>query len=205
MTLAVADVISRLYYFITAILAGCCIFVQIGSFSRAGWDLSAKLRSRLFAAVSRHDIEWFDEEKNSVSPMSIKMNVADSLQTGAVTSDLADLPQKVQGLFGTTLGSIIQACSTLVGGCVIGLAYGRLLAIIGIACIPLLVSGGYIRLKVVVLKDQKMKKIHAASAHLASEAAGSVRTVASLTREDDLDAIYSESLRGAMTVAMLVG
>lgn len=50
------------------------------------------------------------------------------------------------------------------------------------------------RLKVVVLKDQKLKKIHAASAHLASEAAGAVKTVASLTREDDVDRIYSKSL-----------
>ena len=133
-----------------------------------------------------------------------------------MTSDLADLPQRVQGLFGTTLGSIVQAISTLIGGCIIGLAYGprkshvseltwltvAVLAIIGIACIPLLVSGGYIRLRVVVLKDQKMKKIHAASAHLASEAAGSVRTVASLTREDDLDAIYSKALEEPMLLSM---
>lgn len=69
-----------------------------------------------------------------------------------------------------------------------------MLALIGIACIPLTISGGFLRLKVVVLKDQKLKKIHAASAHLASEAAGSVKTVASLTREDDVDAIYSKSL-----------
>ena len=133
-----------------------------------------------------------------------------------MTSDLADLPQRVQGLFGTTLGSIVQAISTLLGGCIIGLAYGprespgsklhwlnvAVLAIIGIACIPLLVSGGYIRLRVVVLKDQKMKKIHASSAHLASEAAGSVRTVASLTREDDLDAIYSKALEEPMRLSV---
>jgi ATP-binding cassette subfamily B (MDR/TAP) protein 1 len=133
-----------------------------------------------------------------------------------VTSDLADLPQRVQGLFGTTLGSIIQSIATLIGGCIIGLAYGPressaspqlllilpVLALIGIACIPLLVSGGYIRLKVVVLKDQKMKKIHAASAHLASEAAGSVRTVAALTMENDVDAIYSKSLEEPMRVSM---
>lgn len=49
---------------------------------------------------------------------------ADKKQTGAVTSDIADLPQKVQGLFGQTMGTIIQSCATLIGGCVIGLAYG---------------------------------------------------------------------------------
>jgi ATP-binding cassette subfamily B (MDR/TAP) protein 1 len=78
------------------------------------------------------------------------------------------------------------------------------LALIGIACIPLLVSGGYLRLKVVVLKDRRMKKIHEGSAHLASEAAGAVRTIASLTREDDVDRIYSKSLEGPLRVAVYV-
>lgn len=87
---------------------------------------------------------------------------------------------------------------------VIGLAYGPLLALIGIACIPLLVCGGYIRLRVVVLKDQRLKKIHAGSAQLASEAAGAVRTVASLTREDDVDRIYSKSLEGPLRTSMWV-
>jgi ATP-binding cassette subfamily B (MDR/TAP) protein 1 len=78
------------------------------------------------------------------------------------------------------------------------------LALIGIACIPILVSGGYIRLKVVVLKDQRVKKIHAASAQLASEAAGAVRTVAALTREDDVDRLYSEALEAPMKVNLCV-
>jgi ATP-binding cassette subfamily B (MDR/TAP) protein 1 len=57
----------RLYYFITAIVAAIAIFIQIFGFSRAGWDLAAKLRTLTFKATMRHDIEWFDEDKNSVS------------------------------------------------------------------------------------------------------------------------------------------
>jgi ATP-binding cassette subfamily B (MDR/TAP) protein 1 len=152
--------------------------------------------------VLRHDIEWFDEEKNS---------------TGAVTAALAEDPQKVQGLFGPTMGTIIQSCTTLIGGCIIGLCYGprkssssvsilmAVLALVGIACIPLLVSQGYIRLKVVILKDRKLKKIHAKSAHMASEAAGAVRTVASLTREDDITQIYSTALEEPLQLSMKSG
>ncbi|OCF58535.1 ATP-binding cassette, subfamily B (MDR/TAP), member 1 [Kwoniella mangroviensis CBS 10435] len=176
---------KALWYFVTAILAFVATYIQVVAFSGTGWDLNAKLRTESFRAVLRHDIGWFDEDQNS---------------TGAVTSNLAENPQKVQGLFGVTLGTIVQSCATLLGGCIIGLCFGPLLALIGIACIPLLVSGGYIRLKVVVLKDQKMKKLHASSAHLASEAAGAVRTVASLTREDDVDRIYSTALREPMKV-----
>ncbi|TYJ55629.1 hypothetical protein B9479_003661 [Cryptococcus floricola] len=176
---------KALYYFISAIFSALVMFLQASGFSRTGWDLNATLRQKLFQAVLRHDIRWFDEEENS---------------TGAVTSNLADQPQKVQGLFGPTLGTIVQSCTTLIGGCIIGLCYGPLLALIGVACVPLLVSGGWLRLKVVVLKDQRMKKLHAASAHLASEAAGAVRTVASLTREDDVGRIYSDALLEPMKV-----
>ena len=48
--------------------------------------------------------------------------------------------------------------------------------------------------KVVVLKDQANKKAHEESAQVACEAAGSIRTVASLTREDDCLRVYSASL-----------
>jgi len=58
----------------------------------------------------------------------------------------------------------------------------------------LVISAGYIRLRVVVLKDQTNKKAHAASAQLACEAAGSIKTVASLGREGDCCRQYSVSL-----------
>jgi ATP-binding cassette subfamily B (MDR/TAP) protein 1 len=124
-------------------------------------------------------VEYFDHDKNS---------------TGALTSGLSDGPQKVNGLAGITLGAIVQSISTVICGIVIGLAYGPRLAAVGIACIPLVISAGYIRLRVVVLKDQTNKKAHEESAQMACEAAGSIRTVASLTREGDCCDIYSNSL-----------
>ena len=78
---------------------------------------------------------------------------------------------------------------------------------------PVLISTGFIRLvshpavatelcslatssrqRVIVLKDQTNKRAHAESAQIACEAAGGIRTVASLTREGDCCKIYSESL-----------
>lgn len=45
-----------------------------------------------------------------------------------------------------------------------------------------------------MLKDQANRKEHESSAQLACEAAGSIRTVAALTREDDCCNLYSTSL-----------
>jgi len=47
-------------------------------------------------------------------------------------------------------------------------------------------------LRVVVLKDQINKKEHASSTQLACEAAGTIRTVASLGHEEDFCRRYSE-------------
>lgn len=49
-----------------------------------------------------------------------------------------------------------------------------------------------------ILKDQENKKAHQDSAQLACEAAGSIRTVASLTREDSCVQLYSLSLEGPL-------
>jgi ATP-binding cassette subfamily B (MDR/TAP) protein 1 len=104
-------------------------------------------------------------------------------------------------LAGVTLGVIFQSIVTVIGGSAIGLAYGWKLALVGMACIPLVIGAGYIRLRVVVLKDQTNRRTHEESAQLACEAAGAIRTVASLTREDDCYQLYSKSLEGPLSVS----
>ena len=53
----------------------------------------------------------------------------------------------------------------------------------------------YFGQRVVVLKDEANKASYESSAQVACEAAGAIRTVASLTREADCSRIYSESLQ----------
>ncbi|CDZ97501.1 p-loop containing nucleoside triphosphate hydrolase protein [Phaffia rhodozyma] len=170
---------TALWFFIMAILSGIIIAAQNYTLVHASEGLTGKIRSMSFKAILRSDIAWFDEEKNS---------------TGALTSSLSDNAQKVNGLAGTTLGTIIQSIATIISGCIIGLIYGWKLALIGIACIPLIISAGYIRLQIVVLKDEKNKALHESSAQLACESAGAIRTVASLNREQQACDAYSHSL-----------
>ncbi|KAG6857152.1 hypothetical protein H0H87_008722 [Tephrocybe sp. NHM501043] len=170
---------NALWFFLIAIISTVAIGFQNYLFASAAATLTAKLRSLSFRAILRQDIEFFDKDENS---------------TGSLTANLSDNPQKVNGLAGVTLGAIVQSIATLIAGAVIGLAFVWKLALVGIACTPVLVSTGYIRLRVVVLKDQANKKAHESSAQLACEAAGSIRTVAALTREDDCCDLYSQSL-----------
>ncbi|KIY44784.1 multidrug resistance protein 1 [Fistulina hepatica ATCC 64428] len=178
---------NALWLFIIAICSTVPISMQNYSFTSSATTLTARLRSLSFRAILRQDIEYFDEEKHS---------------TGSLVSNLSNNPQKILGLSGVTLGakkfsclfSIVQSLATLVTGYIIGLAFVWKIALIGIATTPLLVSAGYIRLRIVVLKDQKNKAAHEESAQLACEASGAIRTVAALTREHDCCRLYSESL-----------
>ena len=156
------------------------------TFMRAAGDLSYRLRHHGFRAILRQDIAYFDDEKHS---------------TGSLTASLSQNPEKISGLAGVTLGAIIQAIVTVIGGSAIGLAYGWKLALVGIACIPLVISAGYVRLRVVVMKDQNNRRAHEDSAQLACEAAGAIKTVASLTREDDCLRQYSKSLEGPLKIS----
>jgi ATP-binding cassette subfamily B (MDR/TAP) protein 1 len=53
-----------------------------------------------------------------------------------------------------------------------------------------------------MLKDERNKKAHEQSAQVACEAAGAIRTVASLTREDGCLEEYSVSLQGPLKQAV---
>ncbi|THH21388.1 hypothetical protein EW146_g137 [Bondarzewia mesenterica] len=174
---------NALWLFVIAIISMVTIGMQNFYFAASAASLTNKLRSLSFRAVLRQDIEYFDRDENS---------------TGSLVSNLSDGPQKINGLAGITLGAIVQSIATLVLGLILGLIFIWKVGLVGLACIPLLISSGYIRLRVVVLKDQQNKAAHEHSAQLACEAAASIRTVASLTREADCLRLYSESLEEPM-------
>lgn len=171
--------LNALYMFIIAILATGAIVVQTGFLMLAASILMEKLRRMVFRAYLRSDCAFFDR---------------DGVSSGSLTNALADNAQKINGLVGVTLGTIMQSLATLLVGFVIALAYGWKLALVCIACTPLTLSAGFVRLKLVVLKDAKIKKAHEGSAQRACEAAAAIRTVQSLTREEDCLAIYKQEL-----------
>ncbi|KAI5993497.1 P-loop containing nucleoside triphosphate hydrolase protein [Pisolithus albus] len=170
-------------FFIVAIVSSVAIAIQNHVFTLAASNLTAKLRTLSFRAILRQDIQFFDRVENN---------------TGMLTTRVNDHPQKVEGLAGVTLGAIIQAFTSLISSSIIGLAYAWKPALVGIACVPLVFSAGFIRLRVVVLRDQQNRAAHYNSAKLACEAASAIRTVASLTCEDDCLKLYSSSLEESL-------
>lgn len=176
-----------LWYFIVAILAGIFTAIQQKTLIQSAETLVGKLRTLYFKSVLRRDIEFFDDDKNS---------------SGTITSNLSKHPQNVSGIAGVSLGAMIQSSATVIVGMLIGLGFDARLAAIGIATIPLLVSAGWIRLKVVVLADEKTRKMHSKSAQKATEAVAAIKTVMMLTKENETLRIYEEELRAPFEQAI---
>jgi len=63
-----------------------------------------------------------------------------------MTSKLSENPQKVNGLAGITLGAIVQSIATVIVSFTLGLVFMWKVGLVAIACTPLLISTGYIRL-----------------------------------------------------------
>ncbi|KAJ7125819.1 P-loop containing nucleoside triphosphate hydrolase protein [Mycena crocata] len=170
---------DALWFFIISIIAGVLHLTQTKYLMETSAILAERLRLLSFKAILRQDIQFFDREENN---------------SGALTSGLSDNPQKILGLAGMTIGTILQASATLVGGLTLGWIFAWKIGMVSLACTPILVLGGFVRFRVLVLRSQENMKAHAASAQLACEAAAAIRTIASLTREKDCADIYSRSL-----------
>ena len=156
--------------------------MQAYTFNRSAEYLSRKLRLRTLRTILNQDVAFFDEDKNS---------------SGSLTSQIADHPQQINPMAGATLGVIVSNVFTLISGIVIGLAFLPKLAAVGIAMVPIALSAGLTRLYFVVMSEKQQKEAHQDSAQLACEGAAAIRTVASLTREDEALAAYSERLGAA--------
>ncbi|KAK0623131.1 P-loop containing nucleoside triphosphate hydrolase protein [Immersiella caudata] len=148
-------------------------------FAKCSERLIHRVRDRSFRTMLRQDVEFFDHDENSA---------------GALTSFLSTETTHVAGLSGSTLGTLLMVTSTLVSACALALALGWKLALVCIATMPVVIGCGFFRFWMLAHYQRRSKRAYAGSASFASEAITAIRTVASLTREDDVLRQYKESL-----------
>lgn len=138
-----------------------------------------RVRDRAFRTMLRQDIAFFDKEENSA---------------GALTSFLSTETTALAGLSGATLGTIFTVLTTLIGALALGISIGWKLGLVCTSTIPVLLTCGFLRFWILARFEQRSKKAYEASASYACEATSAIRTVASLTREEDVYANYHQQL-----------
>ena len=138
-----------------------------------------RARDQAFRAMLRQDIAYFDNEENTA---------------GALTSFLSTETTHVAGLSGTTLGTLLVVTTTLTAAIALSVSIGWKLALVCTATIPILLACGFFRFWLLAQFQNRAKKAYEKSASYACEATSAIRTVASLTREEDVWEYYHQTL-----------
>ncbi|KAG7290855.1 hypothetical protein NEMBOFW57_000860 [Staphylotrichum longicolle] len=168
-----------LMYLMLAIVMFIAFVGQGILFAKCSERLIHRVRDMSFRSMLRQDVEFFDRDENSA---------------GALTSFLGTETTHVAGLSGSTLGTLIMVSTTLVAACTVALAVGWKLALVCIATMPIVIGCGFFRFWMLAHYQRRAKRAYAGSASYASEAITAIRTVAALTREEDVLNQYKENL-----------
>ncbi|KAH6888629.1 P-loop containing nucleoside triphosphate hydrolase protein [Thelonectria olida] len=166
-------------YLMLAIVQFLAFVIQGIFFAKCSERLVHRVRDRAFRTILRQDVAFFDRDENTA---------------GALTSFLSTETTHVAGLSGVTLGTILMVLTTLISACAMSLAIGWKLSLVCISTIPVLLACGFFRFWMLAHFQRRSKAAYDSSATFASEAISAIRTVASLTREEDVLAQYKASL-----------
>ncbi|XP_055813951.1 ABC transporter B family member 21-like isoform X2 [Solanum dulcamara] len=159
-------------------------------FAVAGCKLIKRIRLMCFEKVVYMEVSWFDRKENSI---------------GAIGSRLSTDAASVRGMVGESLALLVQNTSTAIAGLVIGLEASWQLALIMIVMVPLIGLNGYLHMKYVSGFGADAKKLYEDASQVASEAVGSIRTVASFSAEEKVLQLYKRKCEGPVRAGIKGG
>ncbi|XP_031626071.1 multidrug resistance protein homolog 65-like [Contarinia nasturtii] len=157
------------------VFLGLGIFIFIGAmcqtyfFTRAGANLTQRIRSNTFEAMLKQECGWFDE--NSVGSLSSRL-----------TSDAAN----IQTAIGYPLSLILQAISTFATGIIVSFMSSMKLSLVCLLSVPFLFMAVFLESKHLAKSAISEKQAIEAGTKIASESIASIRTVASLRQENQM-------------------
>ncbi|KAK4792228.1 hypothetical protein SAY86_022663 [Trapa natans] len=152
-------------------------------FAVAGCKLIKRVRSMCFEKVVHMEVGWFDEPQHS---------------SGAIGARLSADAASVRALVGDALGQLVQNIASAVAGLVIAFVASWQLAFIVLVLIPLLGINGYVQMKFLKGFSADAKMMYEEASEVATDAVGSIRTVASFCSEEKTMQLYKKKCEGPM-------
>jgi len=179
------------------IVLGFCNFIffycNIGGFTIAGEYLSYELRRRMYNAMIRQEVGFFDTNDIGDGSEKAASPGAKTASTGTLTAKLSTEASLVIGL-NMNIGSIFQQIVTVTGGFCIAFIYGWKLTLILLIMVPFLFIGSYVRMQAIKNRSQENRNVFENSSKVACEAIISIKTVKALNLEDYFEHLYYEKL-----------
>ncbi|KAF0536907.1 multidrug resistance protein MDR [Gigaspora margarita] len=141
--------------------------------------LTERIRSMSFASILRQNISFFEEENYGV---------------GVLTSHLLLDVTHINGLASFRLGYILQVLATIFFCVIVSLIVGWKFTLVCLCSVLFLFGAGILHIEMISGFYQKTKKAYEYSAQIVCEGVDNIRTIAALTRKDDLWKIYHHLL-----------
>ncbi|CAO2197986.1 unnamed protein product, partial [Urochloa humidicola] len=165
---------------ISVVLGVACLIsipAEYSLFAIAGGKLIERIRTLSFQRIVHQEVSWFDNALNS---------------SGAIGTRLSVDALNVWRLAGDNLSLIVQFITSLTTGFVIAFAADWRLALIITCIIPLLTVQGYAQVKFLKGFSKDAKEMYEDASQVATDAVGSIRTVASFCAEKRVVTTYNE-------------
>lgn len=154
-----------LMFFVISLVALAGYITSGACFGIISEHLIFRTRDISLRTILRQDMEWF-------------------LHTGRSTASLISVISMdsghLSGLSGVIIGTIVSALVSVVGGAVLAFIVAWRIAIVLFATSPVVISAGFLRLRVLSKLEEKNQLAYTEAASLATEACSAMRTVAAL-------------------------
>ncbi|KAL0805902.1 hypothetical protein Bca101_098393 [Brassica carinata] len=186
------------YWSIIFVLLGVLSLVvyptHMSLFAVAGGRLIRRIRSMCFEKVVHMEVGWFDEPENS---------------SGAIGARLSADAALIRTLVGDSLALTVKNVATAVVGIIIAFVISWELAVIILVTIPLTGINHYVQIKFMKGFSADAKTKYEEASQVASDAVGSIRTVASFCAEEKVIEMYKkrceDSIKSGMKQGLVAG
>ncbi|KAL8260665.1 hypothetical protein R6Q59_028618 [Mikania micrantha] len=159
-------------------------------FGVAGSKLIRRIRLKCFEKVVQMEISWFDQTENS---------------SGSIGTKLSADAASVRELVGDNLSLLVQNTTSALCGLIIAYMGNPQLACIVLLLLALTGLNGYFQIKLISGLTADTKKEYEDACVVASDAVGSIRTVASFCAEDKVMELYKKKCEGPRRAGIKIG
>ncbi|KAJ4846856.1 ABC transporter B member 11 [Turnera subulata] len=159
-------------------------------FSTAGFKLIQRIRSMCFEKVVNMEIGWFDEPEHS---------------SGTICARLSTDAALVRSLAGDQLATLVHTSATIVAAAIIAITACWQLALVILAIIPLIGSSVVGQRKFMNGTSADSKMMYEKASQVATDAVGSIRTIASFCAEDKVMQLYRKKCEGPLKYGVRLG
>jgi ATP-binding cassette subfamily B (MDR/TAP) protein 1 len=189
-----AEIMNRgnfygLMFFVLALIEFFANVISWGGFGFVSEKIVYKVRVLSFRSLFEQDLQW--HQSNGRSP---------ALLLSYITRD----GNALAGLSGSVIGTLFSITVNLIAAIILTHIIAWRIALVCLALVPLLLGAGLMELMVLGKFEERHENAYTKSVDIGVEAITSIKTIASLSLEDNTLQTYRRSLKGPRQETFMV-